>query len=106
MVSNYFRDRVKALIKESDEPVNWFLWDAETVTELDSTAGKMLVELIAELKSKKVKFVITRLKGPIRYKMAQSYTLSEVLKTTPVFTTMGDALEAHSDHVLKHQKKK
>ena len=53
----------------------------------------MLVELISELRAKNITFAIARLKGPIRSKIHMSKSLSRVLRSTPSFTTMGEALE-------------
>jgi SulP family sulfate permease len=91
--ANYFKDTVYQLIEESEDEVKWFLWDAETITELDSTAGQMLLVLIRDLKSKGITFAIARMKGPIRKTVSKSHRLAYTFSSTPHFTSMGDALE-------------
>jgi high affinity sulfate transporter 1 len=92
--ANYFRDRVHQLIAESPDTVHWFLWDAETITAIDSTGGQMLLNLIRELKSQGIVFAIARMKGPIRQVVGHSRRLSRVVQSTPHFAGMGEALEA------------
>lgn len=92
--ANYFRERVLSLIDESEEPVRWFLWDAETITSIDSTAGLMLLGLIRELKHRHITFAVARLKGPIRSVVHHTHRLNKALQESPHYASMGDALEA------------
>lgn len=92
--ANHFRKRVFQLIYESDKPVKWFLWDAETITGFDSTSGQMLLELIKELKAKNITFAIARMKGSIRTIVHHSDELDRVLQRTPHFVSMGNAIAA------------
>lgn len=95
--ANFFKERVSYIIKNSKGPVDCFLWDAETITELDSTAGRMLVELIEDLRRNGIVFCVARLKGPIRHKFSRSTTLTEALDVAPLFTTLGEAVEAYKE---------
>lgn len=105
--ANYFKDTVNELIEKSDEEIRWFLWDAETITELDSTAGQMLRVLISDLKKRNITFAIARLKGPIRSTINKSRRLSTLVSRTPHFTTMGEAIEAYySSHKIEDTSKK
>lgn len=91
--ASQFRDRVIELVEDEPE-AKWFLWDAETITSIDSTAGAMLLSLIRELKSRDITFCIARLKGPIRSTINKTHRLNHVFQTTPHFPSMGQALEA------------
>ncbi|MBP9738774.1 sulfate permease [Candidatus Saccharibacteria bacterium] len=95
--ASYFRDTVYELIEKSEEPITWFLWDAETITEVDSTAGQMLLVLMRDLKSKGITFAIARMKGPIRETVGKSRRLSRTISAAPHFTSMGHAIEAYKD---------
>lgn len=92
--ASYFRDTVNELIDSASDPVVWFLWDAETITEVDSTAGQMLVVLMRSLKARGITFAIARMKGPIRQTVGKSRRLSRAISATPHFTSMGLAIEA------------
>ena len=91
--ANYFQERVMQLIRESDEPVKWFLWDAETITTIDSTAGLMLLNLIKELHKRNITFAVARLKGPIRSVVHKTHRLNRTLQNCPHYSSMGLALE-------------
>lgn len=105
--ANYFRDRVLGLIDESEQPVHWFLWDAETITTIDSTAGQMLLGLIKELKRRNITFAVARLKGPIRSVVHHTHRLNHALQTSPHYSTMGQALEAfNAEQALAEQNEK
>lgn len=92
--SNYFKERVLYLIAHQKHPVQWFLWDAETITSIDSTAGKMLAELVIELRSRDVVFAIARMKGSVREVVDQTTHLSLEFESSPHYTTLGRAIEA------------
>ncbi len=92
--ANFFRTRVLRLIETADEPVQWFLWDAETVTTIDSTAGKMLDRLFQDLQAKQVVFAVARMKGSIRAITARSEHLSRDFEMSPHYSTLGAAIES------------
>ena len=94
--ASYFRQRVLRLVDENDD-LRWFLWDAETITSLDSTAGAMLLNLIHEMKARKVTFCVSRLKGPVRTTINRTNRLSSAFKSIPHYPSMGQALMAFEE---------
>lgn len=104
--ATYFKDTIYKLIEESEDPVKWLLWDAETVTEVDSTAGQMLLILIRDLKSKGITFAIARMKGPTRQTISKSRRLARAVSSSPHFTSMGEAIAAYEDFRDKHKNSK
>lgn len=99
--ANFFRERVLYLIDNAEDPVKWFLWDAETITSIDSSAGKMLVSLIAELKKRNIVFAIARMKGSVREAAAKSRHLSHDFEAAPHYTGLKTAIESfriHQEH--------
>lgn len=104
--SEYFRQRVLTLVDNSDD-IRWFLWDAETITSIDSTAGAMLLGLIREMKDRKITFCVSRLKGPVRSTINRTNRLSNAFKSIPHYPSMGKALaafEQESAHIDKATK--
>ncbi len=104
--SEYFRQRVLNLVDATDD-IRWFLWDAETITSIDSTAGAMLLGLIREMKDRKIIFCISRLKGPVRSTINRTNRLSNAFKSIPHYPSMGKALaafEQESAHIDKATK--
>lgn len=88
----YFQQRLEQLINEEKEPVQWVIWDAETVTNIDSTAGKMLTNLMRKLRHDGITFAIARMKGPIRSTINKSHTLAYAFSQTPHYSSIGKAL--------------
>lgn len=100
--ASYFRNRILQLLDEQPE-VRWFLWDAETITSLDSTAGAMLLGLIREVKAKGVVFCVSRLKGPIRTTINKTNRLSNLMNSIPHYPSMGKALAAFEEEIANDQ---
>lgn len=96
--AEFFRKRVLELI-DTEEDVRWFLWDAETITSLDSTAGAMLLDLIHELRARKITLCISRMKGPIRSTINRTNRLHAAFRSIPHYPSMGEALAAFEDDV-------
>ena len=95
--ANYFRHRVLQIVDESPEQIHWFLWDAVTITAIDSTSGQMLLGLIDELRSRKVAFAVARMKGSIRTIVHKTHRLNSALQHSPHYTSIGDAIEAYRE---------
>lgn len=93
--ANHFRERVLEVIDQADDPVRWFLWDAETITSLDSTAARMLSSLISELKSKNITFAVARMKGPLKESVAHSRHLTRKFDKLPHYPSIGLAIAAY-----------
>jgi SulP family sulfate permease len=95
--ANYFRYRVLQIIDESKEPIHWFLWDAETITAIDSTSGQMLLGLIEELRTRDITFAVARMKGSIRTIVHKTHRLNSALQHSPHYSSIGDAIEAYRE---------
>lgn len=98
--ANYFRHRVLEVIDESED-VRWFLWDAETITSIDSTGAAMMLGLIRELKSREITFCVSRLKGPIRTTINRTNRLSNAFRSIPHYSSMGKALAAYEEETAR-----
>jgi MFS superfamily sulfate permease-like transporter len=60
-----FGDDVTAAVTAADPPAGWVVLDMEGVTDIDSTATQMLVELLADRDSRGVAIAFARLKAPV-----------------------------------------
>lgn len=96
--ANYYKEHVLRLIDNAETPVEWFLWDAETITTIDSTAGLMLLNLMRELRHRNITFAVARMKGPIRSVVHHTHRLNRELQKTPHYSTMGMALDAFEEY--------
>ena len=76
--ADHFQRRVRELVAEAPEPVEWLLLDAEAITDIDSTAGAMLESLRSELAEGGVTLVIARAKFPLRQRMGRLGLLTTI----------------------------
>lgn len=94
--ANYFKDRVLNLINSSENKVNWFLLDAESISSIDSTGAKTIKSVMRELDSKDIGFVTARMKGPIRDTLRKTH-LGAKIENRPHFPSIGKAYEAYCE---------
>ncbi len=62
----YFKQRINALIKQQNEPINHLVLAAAPISYLDATATEMLRQWMAELEQQKIHISWTGLNGPLR----------------------------------------
>ena len=92
--ASYFHERVISLINESEDRVEWLLWDAETITSIDSTAALMLVNLREELKARNIILAVSRLKGNVREDAKLNDALYKSIHNSHHYTSLGDGIAA------------
>jgi high affinity sulfate transporter 1 len=90
--SRAFRDEIRRLAR-SDPPPRWILLAAEPITDVDTTAADMLVELDEELNEEGISLVFAELKDPVRDKL-ERYELIGPLDPAHFFRTLESAVEA------------
>jgi high affinity sulfate transporter 1 len=88
-----FREQVHHLTETKPTP-KWILIDAEPITDVDTTAADMLLELDEKLNANGISLVFARLKDPIREKL-QRYQLIGPLNPDHFFPTLDAALDAY-----------
>ena len=59
------RDDVAEAIATADPPARWVVVDMEAVSDVDSTAAEMLLELADDLRHQHMGLALARLKGPV-----------------------------------------
>jgi len=100
---NYFKEKVELLISERKNP-EFFILDARPVSTVDSTAIHALHELIDELKSSGVTFIIANVIGPVRDKLASSGITDQIGKEK-CFSSLFDAYQFAKDHLVESDEK-
>jgi SulP family sulfate permease len=63
--ADVLRDDVSAAVAAADPPAHWVVIDMESVSDVDSTATEMLLELAEELRARGIGLALARLKGPV-----------------------------------------
>lgn len=91
--SPHFADQVRQLLEDAEQPVSWFMVNAEAITYIDSTAVEMLHALHAELAGLGVVLTMARAKGPLRAVLAKS-GLTDTIGSEHFFPTVTSGVEA------------
>lgn len=87
-----FRDTVLAAAAPLP-PGGWVIIAAEPITDMDTTACDVLVELVGTLDSRNIHLVFAELKDPVRDKL-QHYRLDDPLATDRLYPTLNGAVAA------------
>jgi len=93
--ANLFRDLVRDLIARAETKPWWVLVAAEPVTDVDSTAADMLVDLDIELNTADIYLVFAELKDPVKEKIVR-YGLLDAIDRQ-IFPTISVAVAAFLD---------
>jgi MFS superfamily sulfate permease-like transporter len=87
-----FRDRIRSLAAVEPRP-RWIIIAAEPITDVDTTAADMLIDLDEELNASGTSLVFAELKDPVRAKL-ERYQLIGPLNPDHFFPTLDGAVEA------------
>ncbi|WP_330350532.1 SulP family inorganic anion transporter [Streptomyces sp. NBC_00582] len=91
-----FRRRALAAVDEQDEPVRWFVLNAEANVEVDITALDAVDELRRELARRDVVFALARVKQDLRHDL-DAYGLTESVGEGLIFPTLPTAVAAYRE---------
>ncbi len=90
---SFLKETVRALIRESEEPVRYFVLEAAGVNDLDSAAAATLAELDDELADQGIKLILTRIKGPVRDVLHRTGLLEKLAREGRVYLSTHRAIE-------------
>ena len=96
--ANLFREWIRNLIKETTPTPVWILITAEPITDVDTTAADMLVDLDEELNAAHRHLIFAELKDPVKDKMIR-YGLLETIDRRHFYPTIKKAVEAFHQEV-------
>ncbi|HET6445884.1 MAG TPA: SulP family inorganic anion transporter [candidate division Zixibacteria bacterium] len=91
--ANLFRRRVRELVKQTDPTPRWIVLAAEPITDVDTTAADMLVELDEELNAAGIHLILAELKDPVKDKI-ERYGLYDTIDRRHFFPLIEEAVEA------------
>jgi high affinity sulfate transporter 1 len=91
-----FRDRVRTLIEVTDPQPLWILIAAEPITDIDTTAAAMLVDLDEELNADGIHLVFAELKDPVKDKL-ERYSIYETIDPDHFYPTIKTAIKAYRE---------
>ena len=90
--ANLFRKKIRVLVAQTDPPPVWVVITAEPVTDVDTTAGDMLVDLDLELNAAGIHLIFAELRDSVKEKI-ERYGLLETIDRRHFFPTIEVAVE-------------
>jgi MFS superfamily sulfate permease-like transporter len=89
-----FRAHSLDAVDEQEEPVEWFLLNAEAIVELDMTAADALRDLVGDLDDRGIVFAMARVKQDLLAYLRRAGLL-EVIDEHRIYATLPVAVEAY-----------
>jgi MFS superfamily sulfate permease-like transporter len=99
--ANQFRERIRQLVKESAPPPRWVLVAAEPITDIDTTAGRMLADLDEELNAQGVHLAFAELQSGVRDTIVK-YGLLETIDQGHFYRSVTEGVEAFRQWTPRH----
>jgi MFS superfamily sulfate permease-like transporter len=90
--SNLFRNFVRGQIARTEPTPFWVLVAAEPITDVDTSAADMLVDLDEELNAAGIHLILAELKDPVRDKI-ERYGLYDTIDRRHFYPTIEVAIE-------------
>jgi high affinity sulfate transporter 1 len=91
--ANTFREEVERLVDDAAAPVEWFILDAEAITDIDTTGEEALEQTVERLKKKGITFAVARASDPIP-ELLEHYELLALIGKDRVYPTNHAAVAA------------
>jgi SulP family sulfate permease len=91
--AEHFRSRALAAIAAEQEPVQWFVLNAEAIVEIDITAADVLLELVQALQERGIVVGFARVKQEL-YRQLQRAGVVEAVGAERFFPTLPTAVAA------------
>ena len=91
-----FHERLLHAVAEAAQPVRMVVVAAEPITDVDTTAADMLIELARDLEEGGVEIAFAEMKGPSKDKL-EAYGLLRLMGEPRFYPTVGAAVHAYVD---------
>lgn len=91
--SPYVQERIETLVEQGGDDLDWFVLDAESVSDIDTTGAETLRQIVERLKQHNITFAITRANEPIPDLLAH-YELLDIIGEDRIYLTNRAAAEA------------
>jgi SulP family sulfate permease len=88
----FFKDYIENSLKEKGSKVETIILDAGPISHLDPTASQGLLDLLGDLKERKIEFLICDLIGPVRDTMKKT-GLFELISPDHIFLDLNEAVK-------------
>jgi sulfate permease, SulP family len=91
--ATFFSEEVQNLVKSAESPVKWFILEARAITEIDYSASQTIRDLLKELSTRRVTFIVSGLSPDVKLQFDRD-GLTDLMGSNPFFNHLEEALEA------------
>jgi len=91
--ASYFSEQVQNLVKHAESPVKWFILEARAITEIDYSASQTIHDVVKELSSRNVAFIVSGLPEDVKAQFDRD-GLTNLIGADRFFNHLENALEA------------
>ena len=91
--ASLFRDLIQDSLRHMESKPSWVIVSAEPVTDIDTTAADMLVDLDLELNAAGIHLVFAEMKDPVKDKIIR-YGMLDTIDQRHFYPTIDEAVEA------------
>jgi MFS superfamily sulfate permease-like transporter len=91
--AEFFRKQIVDLVETSEPSVQWFVLDAEAISDIDVTGSEALEEVLEWLEHRHVHFAMTRVSQPV-YELLKTYELLHSIAEDQIYSTNRAAARA------------
>lgn len=91
--ANLFLEEVKRLVEIAQPPLRWFVLNAESINDIDTTGAQALEQVIELLHKRGITFALARAHKPMR-EWLERYELLEKIGERRLYATNHDAIAA------------
>jgi len=95
--ASYFQKQVEETILQSPEKIKIFVLDAQGISDLDSSGGRILLALVLWIKNQGIDFRISGAIGPIRDLLAR-FKITEALGEDGLYLSVHSAVEGNKNY--------
>ncbi|HIK43571.1 MAG TPA: SulP family inorganic anion transporter [Leptolyngbyaceae cyanobacterium M65_K2018_010] len=92
--AEFFKTQVQDLVTTAATPVQWFVLDAEAITDIDVTGAEALEQVIEDLAHQRVEFAMTRVTQPLQNLLANYELLPHPIHPGRLYSSNRQATEA------------
>jgi high affinity sulfate transporter 1 len=96
--ANLFRNKIRTWIKQTVPPPVWVVIAAAPVTDIDTTAGEMLVDLDLEMNAAGIHMIFAELRDSVKDKI-ERYGVLETVERRHFYETIDEAVAAFEREV-------
>jgi MFS superfamily sulfate permease-like transporter len=92
--SEFFMNEILCLVKEAQPELRWLVVRFDTISDVDYSAAKMLLNLLERLKAHNVSLIFSDVSSAMQ-SLLQHYGLVEALGSDRIFTSLIDTVRAY-----------